>query len=422
VAILEEGMKLYEIGIPPEDAQFLETRKFQVNEIARWFRIPPHMLADLERATFSNIEHLGLEFVIHTLRPWLVRIEQAISRDLLTTAERKQYFAEHLVAALLRGDIQSRYEAYTQGRQNGWLSANDIREMENMNPVEGGDVYLVPLNMIPADEAAMSAQAAPPPDDRGSGQPETRAQPIENRAKNAARSRRRLAQSYQRLFLDVTDRVIRREVADVRRAVRKYLGKRSAQDFRAWLEEFYQDHRDFWQRQIMPVLASYAEQVGLEIERELGQDPGDIQRFLGEYVEALAARESDSSFMQLRALLDEALAEEDADPVELIDARLDGWAETRAEGLARDESNRAGNALAWAFYLAGGVQVMRWMTVGDSCPYCRALDGKEVGIQEVFLSKETDFQPDEADRPLSRRHDIRHGPLHDGCDCQVVAG
>lgn len=421
VAILEEGMKLHEIGIPPEDAQFLETRKFQVNEIARWFRVPPHMVGDLERSTNNNIEHQGLEFVIYTLAPWLVRIEQAIGRDLLTPAERRQYFAEHMVNALLRGDIKSRYEAYGQGRQNGWLSANDIREMENQNPIPGGDVYLVPLNMVPADQVAEMGQSQTDQGTRGGFHVEIEQRAIEQRAKNAARGRQRLAQSYQRLFLDVVDRVIRREIADVRRAVRKYLGKRSPQDFMAWLANFYREHREFWQRQIMPVLVTYAEQVGAEVSQELGQTPGDVQRFIEEYAAALAGRESDSSFQQLRALLDEALTAEQ-DPVEAIDERLDGWEETRAGGLARDESNRAGNALAWAFYLAGGVQEMRWVAVGDSCPYCRALDGRVVGIRDVFLGKNVDFEPEGAERPLSRRHDIRHGPLHDGCDCQVVAG
>jgi HK97 family phage portal protein len=151
--VLEEGLKYHQVTIPPEEAQFLETRKFQVAEIARIFRVPPHMLGDLERATFSNIEHQSIEFVVHTIRPWLVRWEQAIRMKLLTPAERREFFAEFLVDGLLRGDIESRYNAYAVGRQNGWLSANDIREMENMNPVPGGDVYMVNGNMVPIDQA-----------------------------------------------------------------------------------------------------------------------------------------------------------------------------------------------------------------------------------------------------------------------------
>lgn len=156
IAVLEEGMKYHEIGIPPEDAQFLETRKFQLNEICRIFRVPPHLVGDLERATFSNIEHQSIEFVVHTIRPWLVRWEQAITKCLLREGERKIYFPKFTVDGLLRGDFKARMEGYAIGRQNGWLSANDIREMEDMNPIsdeQGGDLYLVNGNMIPVKSA-----------------------------------------------------------------------------------------------------------------------------------------------------------------------------------------------------------------------------------------------------------------------------
>lgn len=156
--ILEEGLKYHQITIPPEEAQFLETRKFQVAEIARIFRVPPHKLGDLEKATFSNIEHQSIEFVVDTIRPWLVRWEQSGRMKLFTPSERRVFFAEHLVDGLLRGDIESRYNAYAVGRQNGWLSANDIREMENMNPISGGDVYLVNGNMTPADQAGKGGE------------------------------------------------------------------------------------------------------------------------------------------------------------------------------------------------------------------------------------------------------------------------
>ncbi len=153
-AVLEEGMDIASIGVPPEDAQFLETRRFQLLEIARMFRVPPHMLAELERATFSNIEHQAIEFVVHTLRPWLVRWEQSMRRRLLTEAERAQgYFVEFAVDGLLRGDAKSRNESYRIGRNGGWLSVNDIRSLENLNPIDNGDIYLQPLNMVPAGEA-----------------------------------------------------------------------------------------------------------------------------------------------------------------------------------------------------------------------------------------------------------------------------
>ena len=153
VVVLEEGMKYHQIGIPPEDAQFLETRKYQLNEICRIFRVPPHLVADLEHSTFSNIEHQSIDFVVHTVRPWLVRWEQAMYKSLLNEDERRLYFIRFNVDGLLRGDYKSRMEGYSIGRQNGWLSANDIRKLEDMNPLstaEGGDLYLVNGNMVSA--------------------------------------------------------------------------------------------------------------------------------------------------------------------------------------------------------------------------------------------------------------------------------
>ena len=160
VAVLEEGMKFQTIGIPPEQAQFLETRKFQINEIARIFRIPPHMVGDLEKSSFSNIEQQSLEFVMYTLDPWVIRWEQAIKRALFTESEKKEYFVKFNVDGLLRGDYQSRMSGYSIGRQNGWLSSNDIRELENLNKIPeelGGDLYLINGNMTKLADAGAFA-------------------------------------------------------------------------------------------------------------------------------------------------------------------------------------------------------------------------------------------------------------------------
>lgn len=156
-AVIFEGGKFEKISIPPGEAQFIETRKFQVSEIARWYRVPPHMIGDLERATFSNIEHQSLEFVTHTLRPWLVRFEQEFNRKLFPTSSAGQpsdLYAEFSVDGLLRGDIKSRADYYTKARQWGWLSVNDIRALENLEPVDNGDIYLTPMNMVPAGQEA----------------------------------------------------------------------------------------------------------------------------------------------------------------------------------------------------------------------------------------------------------------------------
>jgi HK97 family phage portal protein len=161
VAVLEEGMKYTPISISPEQAQFLETRKFQINEIARIFRVPPHMVGDLEKSSFSNIEQQSLEFVKYTLDPWVSRWEQSMARSLLTAEEKKKYFVKFNVDGLLRGDYQSRMNGYAVGRQNGWMSANDIRELENLDRIPeeaGGDLYLINGNMMPLSMSGAAYQ------------------------------------------------------------------------------------------------------------------------------------------------------------------------------------------------------------------------------------------------------------------------
>lgn len=166
IAVLEEGMKYTPIGISPEQAQFLETRKFQINEIARIFRVPPHMVGDLEKSSFSNIEQQSLEFVKYTLDPWVIRWEQSIQRSLLSADEKSRYFVKFNLEGLLRGDYQSRMNGYAIGRQNGWMSANDIRELENLDRIpeeDGGDLYLINGNMLPLKNAGAFANT--PTDD-----------------------------------------------------------------------------------------------------------------------------------------------------------------------------------------------------------------------------------------------------------------
>lgn len=170
IAVLEEGMKYTPIGISPEQAQFLETRKFQINEIARIFRVPPHMVGDLEKSSFSNIEQQSLEFVKYTLDPWVIRWEQSIQRSLLSRDEKTAYFVKFNLEGLLRGDYQSRMNGYAIGRQNGWMSANDIRELENLDRIpeeDGGDLYLINGNMLPLKNAGAFADT--PTDDGKEG-------------------------------------------------------------------------------------------------------------------------------------------------------------------------------------------------------------------------------------------------------------
>lgn len=206
VAILEENMSFTPISLPNNEAQFLETRRFQVEEICRIYRVPPHLVGNLDRATFSNIENQSIDFAVHTIRPWLVRIEQAMNRALFADSEKagnpggRRFYVQFNLDGLMRGDYKSRMEGYAIARQNGWMSANDIRALENLNPIseeEGGSTYLVNGNMIPINlcgvtqliAAAAAAEAAQNAPDKQEDSSED-SPPKENQKKSPQRRRK----------------------------------------------------------------------------------------------------------------------------------------------------------------------------------------------------------------------------------------
>ena len=449
--ILEEGMKIHEVGLPAKDVEFLSTRKFQKQEIASLYRVPPHMIADLERATFSNIEQQSLEFVVFTLTPWLTRWEQAITWKLIPPGQRSEYFAEFLVDGLLRGDMASRYTAYATGRQNGWLSANDIRERENMNPVEGGDVYLIPMNMIEAGQPQGLPQPGAPPStartlsadgqrpiEQGTarlgapsplpeeGQSRRIAPTEEERSYKSARSRNRLTHAYQRMFRDVWARVIRREQADIRKAAERFLGQRDLTNFNLWLEGFYREHRQFVEKQVTPLYHSFRDAVATAAQDEVdaaGQDMSEgLNKFTSTYVTDVSWRHCDIAQSNITNALQGA-----TDPGEAINNELakwdgDGTTGSRAETTTMWESVRFGNAIAATVFALAGREYVRWHAFGDNCPYCKKLNGRKVGIKETFLSPGEEFKPEGADKPLTVSNKVHHPPAHGGCDCTIGAG
>lgn len=151
-ALLEDGVQYEKVAMTPEDSQFLQTREFQAYEIARWFRMPPHKVGLLKEAKYATIEHAALEYVTDTLLSWLINWEQELGNALLSLDEQEEFFFEHLVDGLLRGDIKSRYQAYKDAILTGFMNRNEVRARENLNPEDGLDQFLEPLNMAPAGE------------------------------------------------------------------------------------------------------------------------------------------------------------------------------------------------------------------------------------------------------------------------------
>ncbi len=420
LAILEEGMKYSKIGVPPEDAQFLETRKFQRSEIAGMFRVPPHMIGDLDRATFSNIEHQSTEYVVYSLQPWLKRIEMRALVSLLLRRDQERYFAEFLVDGLLRGDAVSRNQAYATARQWGWMSVNEIRARENLNPVQDGDVYLQPLNMLPAGSSPAQREAAP------AGFLPAMARRNERDVAETARSRQRLAASYQRTLADVATRLVNREVNDVRNAARKRLSERarlagrSVTEMDAWLDDFYLEFAQVAREYLLPAMTTLGELTRDDVERETGNRwPDDeLQRWISNYADGRARAWSADHRRALQETVREAEAAGD-DPLAAVEASLDEMQSQTPERFGREQGVRIINAVATTIY-AMYLLSMRWWAFGESCEWCSQLDGRIVGPSGWFLLSGNELV-DAAGAIFRVSGNVRHAPLHEGCDCQVVA-
>ena len=441
VAILEEGMDIKTISVPPDDAQYLETRRFQIEEIARMFRVPPHMLADLSRATFSNVEQMSIEFVQNTLVPWMRRWEQAITHQLLLPRERNAYYAEFLADSLLRGDTLSRFQAYAIAIQWGVMTANEVRARENLGPVEGGDERLIPLNMIPAtnlhnqgamamrhlailDETRRAALPAPPTLSHADWRVD------HPHGYQSAVERRRITRTYQRLYRDAFERSLRRERSDIQRMIRK-LKPFDAKRFGDAVNAYYQEHQEYLLRSFRPLAQSLGVQIvdviGKEIgargwtggERRESELTPPIEAFIEAYLAEFARRHGARQAAALRRAVERAIANGD-DPVTVIEALTEGWPD-RAGSEAQDETTRFNGAIAVAAYSAAHVRALRWVTFDRSCPYCQAMDGKVIEITGYFVQEGTALHPDGAEHPLRVNRNTRHPPLHGGCDCSVIA-
>jgi hypothetical protein len=362
VALLEAGIDFKPISITPNDAQFLETRRFQVAEIARIFRVPPSMLADLENAgSYGSIGELNRAFVVHTLTPWARRIESEIKSKLLPSAG--DVYAEFSFDHLLRGDLETRFKAYQTGRQAGFLSANDIRAIENLDPLgEIGDKYLSPLNM----EALTPEEEPDMPEEMRS---------LEIRAVEDDRSRVR--EQTSPAMLDTLERLARLES----RAASREHAKRDDTTFFDWAEDFFLGD---YQRQafslILPTLETLARGLSFTVQDELGAEER-IQLpegTLEDLARRFATRRSQRSLAALRIL--------------------------------DDELRRAEGAIVLELFRAAGVEEIRWRSPEDSR---NSLSDKVVGLGESFiLQGDNVTETDGSDYPV--RTDIRHNPYRSG--------
>lgn len=310
--LLEEGTKFHEITVPNDKAQFVDSQRNSTEQMARINRIPPHLVGDLSRATFSNIEHQAIDYVVHSIRPHAVRWERAIRLQLYLPADRKTHYTEFLLDALLRGDSKSRADTLAVWRQNGIINADEWRELENLNPIgdDAGTTYLVNGNMLPVDQilaggtASVAAQTAP-------------------------------VRAFLPAFRAAAERCIRKEAAAIDKAIDRTLRTEGMRAFEAWLGEFYRQQSETVRQSFLPLALC----VGEAVRGEAGPDLGD---WALAHVRGLAAAREKAAQEEIRRIV----AAGPSDLVGTLKAMTARWAKEEPERLAARELDATREAVA----------------------------------------------------------------------------
>lgn len=433
-AFMPEGSEFKPVSFDPEALQMLGSREFSIQEVARWFGVKPHKLADLSRATFSNIEHLSIEHVQDTILPRARKSESILTIALIPEGKRAEYFIEYNLDGLQRGDFASRMQAYAVGKQWGWLSTNEIRALENMNPVpddQGGDEYLVPLNMIPASSLSETNISVNNPNaDRNDhdhknvkirGAVFDRTKYLRYRA--AATVRRQITSAYKPAFERSENGILKQEIGPVREAADKYLPK-NLPGFLQFLDGFY-NNEEFGKTVkagVEGVISDYAGQISNAAVEEIGAelDQDQLSSTVTSYIENLVIRHLSSSKNQLRQIARDGSSDEERNSFDDVNQRLDEWSEKRAGKFRDNEPIRAEGAFSKAAWSLVGVQKIVWVTFGKSCPYCTQLDGKIIEMTGYFLGKGESVDVDGKESIITSGK-IGHPQLHQGCDCGIAA-
>lgn len=410
IPVLEGGATFTSIGVPPEDAQFLETRKYQRSEIAGIFRVPPHLIGDLERATFSNIEHQDISYLQRSLLPWMRRIEQVMQTRLLSGAERARYVIEHDTGSFLRGDTKSRYEAYAIGIQNGILTRNEVRVRENLNPIDGGDELLQPLNMAAVGtDAEKDAERAFRLLDvlRFTSDRARRAAISDEIAATNYVSREsaiRLEGAFRDYLISQADDIRKiaeeAEQAEDGRASRKGNGELSEVGrsyLRERLDAYYRKHSHDIPQSLDEEIRRVADEAARNAykQMDLPYNANSMGEFVDNYVSDAAVRFNNANYGELRRQLDRADEKNTHMMLDKFIAKLDDWGGSRARRMAKYEQTAIGAHVAEKAFTDNGYFTV-WKSGVNCCKICQDLNNKL-----VFTL---------------------HPPLHKGCTCSVALG
>jgi hypothetical protein len=423
--MLPYGIKWEQMSLSHEDSQWLESRQFSVNDIARFYGVQPHLIAEMSGATFSNIEQQSLEFLNYSIGPWLINIQKAIDRALLTAEEQGVYFSEFMIESLLRADIVTRTTAFASMLQNGYASRNEIRQKLNMNKQPDLDDYTVQVNLVPAGLLGQNmvpvTQSASSPEVKmieNNTDKRTEEEKLTEKRVRSAKGRNDLKKSFQPLIRSTMQQIYKRERVDIVRKISKISDDDNG-EFKLWLSDFYDKHVDFSAKKLEQVYLTYSRSIADAANTEIDNPKEiDVTELSKTYALANAKKQAGVNLDRINKKIDKADTEDDLEL--LIENEFDYMEEDRSTVVANDEVTYLASAVAKVAWGAAGVTIMVWQNSPDACNICKKLNGKVTSITGAFADKSDVISGDEDQSNLIADRTFTQPPLHDGCDCFVT--
>ena len=453
MTILEQGAKVEQLGLSPEDSQFLATRRFTKEEIAGWFRIPPHLIGSNEANRYSNHEQAAIDAVMNAYMPWFTRIEQAAKIKFFPT---QRYFLEFEESELLRGDVAARADWNSKMLQHGVLTINEVRKQLKRNPTTGkvGNVHVIQGAMVDGEriatgewpKVAADPQKIEPKPQEQQPEPEevNSAEDMEIRAaeleKRAISNRSSLRVQWRPKFKVLGQKVIDSEVLGLRKGIKQFRDKcsseiaaltgkkiasrririktRTVEEFKEWAREFYRVHSGLVAIQVRTLIEAYALDAGELAAQQIEESAPDMKEFITDITESVTDRHISVSLGQIVTKTDGKKLE----TFDEIDGRLDAWEKDRSEKIANSLTVRIAEAAAVMVFLFFGHDLI-WRTQSDACANCKMLDGTIVGRDGYFAAVgQLIDSGDGKTEPIHVKANFKNPPLHRSCECFIMPG
>lgn len=407
---LEHGAKYSRVSIAPEDAQFLQTRKFSAQEIARFFGVPPYMIGDLEKLSYNNIEQQGMDLIRFTFRPEAVRWEQFLNKTFLSPKEREQYYFEFDLDGFARGDMKTRADVNAIYHDRGIISANEIRTSMNLAPQEGGDQYVMPLNYTNKNNILAEYNQPLTNQTEQIEEEKSKTVEIETRSKNFSSIIDNHKPMIQRCITQITNTIVN----EVDGKLEQHFNQRDKSSFNIWLDSFLNDYKRSIVDIYTPIVDTFSDSVIKHSALESSLPEADITPFKKSYIDNFSNR----FIRKSKAIFEKYL--EDGQSIDEVRKALEDYKTKTINDFTNEESVRGANSYRKALYRKAGVTLIKSVRNGsESCPICSSLDGKVIGIDQHFVSKGDDMEG--SNGTFESKKNYSTPPYHSGCICTIQA-